>query len=135
MEGEQCILITNDATLYTIFVPGLRENDFEFFDLVVGQHFLKNLLYENCPNELIKNILLQCNHMSMDKTLDRRILGTLKRLRKKLEYIVRLHGGLDKTDYYELNSILNRVILKSNDGKCPIEMFKQKLPLGRRTTI
>lgn len=127
IEGKKCILITNDLTLFTIFIPQLNEHDIRFFDLVVCQHFLKNLLYENIPHNLIKQTISNCERMGTAKTSDRRVLFSLNRLRKKLEHIVWVQGGLDKTDYYELNSILNRVNLKNIDYKRPIDVLKQKL--------
>lgn len=127
IEGRRCILMTNDITMYTIFIPKLDEGDIRFFDLVVYQHFLKNLLYENIPHDVIKKTLSNCDHMGMAKTSDRRVLFYLNTFKKKLESIVTVHGGVDRMNYYELNSILNRVNLKSVACKRPIDILKQEL--------
>ncbi|MGO9739124.1 MAG: GIY-YIG nuclease family protein [Desulfomonilaceae bacterium] len=49
VERRKCVLITNDMTLFTMLIPGLKTPDFKSFHFVIGEHLFKNLLYENIP--------------------------------------------------------------------------------------
>jgi hypothetical protein len=51
----------------------------------------------------------------------------MNELKKILEYYVSSEGGLERTDLYELNRELNRIILGAIDHKRPIELLKEKL--------
>ena len=127
MGGRRRMLITNDLTMFTIFIPELQENDFRFLDLVIGQHFVKNLLYENIDQNLIRDVFSECEHMSFRQAHHEQALSPMKILRRKLEYIVRPRRDLDRVDFYELNAKLNRVALKSIGYNRPIDMLKKKL--------
>lgn len=127
MGGRRRMLITNDLTMFTIFIPELQENDFRFLDLVIGQHFVKNLLYENVDQNLIRDVFSECEHMSFRQAYDEQALSSMKILRRKLQYIVRPTRDLDQVDFYELNAKLNRVALKSIGYNRPIDMLKKKL--------
>jgi hypothetical protein len=35
IERRKCVLITNDATLFTMFIPALKKSDFNFFHRVI----------------------------------------------------------------------------------------------------
>jgi hypothetical protein len=61
------------------------------------------------------------------KTDNRSVLGSMNDQKFQLEYLIQSEGGLDKTDIYELNYKLNRIILSAIDYKYPIEILKKKL--------
>lgn len=46
VQRRKLVLITNDTTLFTMFIPGFKKADFESFHIVIGEHLFKNLLYE-----------------------------------------------------------------------------------------
>ena len=60
IERRKCILMTNDTTLFTIFIPALKKPDFQSFHFVFGQHLFKNLLHENIPQRQVEAILSEC---------------------------------------------------------------------------
>jgi len=127
IERRKCVLITNDITRYSIFIPSLKKQDFESFHFVLGQYLFKNLLHEKMSQRQIEVVLFESENIKYGKTNNRSVLGTMNEQKNQLEYIVYEEGGLAKTDVYELNHELNQSILSSIDYKHPLELFKEKL--------
>ena len=127
IERRKCVLITNDTTLFTMFIPALKKPDFQSFHFVFGQHLFKNLLYEEIPQNQIESVLSECEGIKYEKTNNRSVLGSMNDQRFQLEYLIQAEGGLARTEIYELNHKLNRNILSAIDYKYPIEMLRKKL--------
>ena len=58
IERRKCVLITNDKTLFAVFIPALQKPDFKSFQFVIGEHLFKNLLYENIPQRQIEAVFV-----------------------------------------------------------------------------
>ncbi len=127
IERRKCVLITNDTTLFTMFIPALKKPDFQSFHFVFGQHLFKNLLYEEIPQNQIETVLSECEGIKYEKTNNRSVLGSMNDQRFQLEYLIQAEGGLAGTEIYKLNHKLNRNILSAIDYKYPIEMLRKKL--------
>ena len=127
IERRKCVLITNDTTLFTMFIPVLKKPDFLSFHFIFGQHLFKNLLHEGIPQNQIEAVLSECEDIQYEKTNNRSVLGTMNEQRFQLEYYIQAESGLSRTDIYDLNHKLNRNILSAIDYKNPIEMFLAKL--------
>lgn len=127
IERRKCILITNDLTLYTMFIPYLKKDDFKTFHIVFGQNLFKNLLYEKISQREIETVLEEYREIQYAKTDSRSVLGSMNDQKIQLEYIIYSEGGLDNTDIYKLNNKLNRNILSAINYKHPIDMLKNKL--------
>lgn len=127
IERRKCILITNDSTLYTLFIPCLRKADFQNFHVVFGQHLFKNLLNEGFGQSQIEAVLDEHEQLLYDKTNNRSVLGSMNDQKIQLEWRIHLNGGLEETSIYNLNKELNRNILSAIDKSYPIEMLEDKL--------
>ncbi|VAW32990.1 hypothetical protein MNBD_CPR01-182 [hydrothermal vent metagenome] len=127
IERRKCVLVTNDLTLYTMFIPYLRKEDFKVFHIVFGQNLFKNLLYEKISQKDVETVLEEYQDIQYAKTDSRSVLGSMNDQKYQLEYIIYAKGGLDNTDIYQLNSELNRNILSAIKYRRPIEMLKDKL--------
>jgi hypothetical protein len=127
IQRHKCVMISNDLTLFTIFIPFLRKPEFEFFHRVVSEHFFKNLLHENIPQPQIEAVLSEFQNVGYQKTCNRRVLGSMNDLRKAVEYRVYEAGSLERINLYKLNEQLNRTILGVINHKEPIEMFREML--------
>ena len=127
IERRKCVLVTNDLTLYTMFIPYLKKEDFKVFHVVFGQNLFKNLLYEKLSQKDIETVLEEYQDIQYAKTDSRSVLGSMNDQKYQLEYIINAKGGLDNTDIYQLNSEVNRNILSAIKYKRPIEMLKDKL--------
>jgi len=127
IERRKCVLVTNDITLFTMFIPGLKKPDFQSFHFMFGQQLFKNLLHEKIPQKQIEKILLKCEDIKYKRTNNRSVLGSMNELKFQLEYHIEAEGGLERTDIFELNHRLNRTIMSSIKYKYPIEMFIEKI--------
>jgi len=108
IDRRKCVLLTNDACLYSIFIPGLKKPEFTHFPEVLGQHLFKNLLQEELPQEQIEIVLNELQSISYTKTNNRRVLGSMNDLTFQIKYQISANGGLDNADIYEINKDINR---------------------------
>ena len=127
IQRHKCVMISNDLTLFTIFIPFLTKQEFKFFDQVVGEHFFKNLIHENIPQPQIEAVLTEFQNVSFQKTCNRSVLGSMNDLRKAVEYRVYEAGRLERINLYELNEELNRTFLGVLNHKYPIKVLREKL--------
>jgi hypothetical protein len=127
IQRHKCVMISNDLTLFTIFIPVLRKPAFKFFDRIVGEHFFKNLLHENIPQPQIEAVLSEFQNVSYQKTCNRSILGSMNDLRRGVEYRIYEAGGLERINLYELNEELNRTFLGAINHNYPIKIFREML--------
>jgi hypothetical protein len=127
IERRKCVLITNDTTLFAVFIPALLKQGFESFDFVIAEHLFKNLLYENIPQAQIEAVLSECRNIKYLKSNNRRVLGSMNDQRFQIEYRIATEGGLAKSNIYELNHSLNEVPFSAINYRCPIIILKEKL--------
>ncbi len=127
VERRKCVLITNDITLFTLFIPALKKTEFQTFQHVFGQQLFKNLMYEEIPQNNIERVLTECQTIQYDKTNNRSVLGSMNDQKYLAEYYIQDEGGLARTNIFELNRKLNRNILSAIDLNHPIEMFVNQL--------
>ena len=109
IDRRKCILFTNDATLYSFLVPGLKKPQFENVREVFGQNLFKNLLWENFPQNQIEIVLDEHREIIIAKTNNRSVLGSMNDLTFQLKYRIGAKGGLANVDLAELNHELNRI--------------------------
>ena len=127
IQRHKCVMISNDSTLFTLFIPFLRKLEFKFFHHVVSEHFFKNLLHENISQPQIEAVLSEFQNVSYQKTSNRRVLGSMNDLRKAVEYRIYEAGSLERINLYKLNEQLNRTILGAINRKHPIQVLREKL--------
>jgi hypothetical protein len=109
IDRRKCILFTNDATLYSFLIPGLKKPQFESFREVFGQNLFKNLLWENFPQNQIEIVLDEHREIIIAKTNNRSVLGLMNHLAFQLKYRIAAMSGLVNVDIAELNHELNRI--------------------------
>ena len=127
VERRKCVLITNDITLFTLFIPALKKPDFQNFHCIFGQYLFKNLLHEEMTQVQIEKILPECEEVHYQKTNNRSVLGSMNNQQFYLEAIIQKEGGLERTDILELNHKLNRHILSAIAYHRPVKMFTEQL--------
>ena len=86
VDRRKCVLFTNDATLYSFLVPGIKKPQFENFTEVFGQNLFKNLLWENLPQKQIEIVLDEHREIIIAKTNNRSVLGSMNDLAFQLKY-------------------------------------------------
>ena len=109
IERRKCVLFTHDATLYAVFVPGLKKPEFEHLDEVFGQRLFKALLWDGFSQVQIEKVLDTCRTVRFARSNNRRVLGSMNEMRFHIEVNVEDAGGLDRVDLADLHYRLNRV--------------------------
>ncbi len=127
IERRKCVLVTNDSTLYAIFIPFLKKPDFQNFSDIFCQNLFKNLMHEGFSQIQIEALLDEHKTIKFSKTNNRSVLGSMNEQIFQLKSRIHSYGGVKFTPIYKLNNELNRVIFIAIDYNRPIEMLKEKL--------
>lgn len=127
IDRKKCVLFTNDQTLYSFFVPGLKKSEFVHFDEVFRQNFFKCLLNERFSQNQIEKVLDEYREVKFAKTKNRSVLGSMNDLTFQIKYRVEDSGGLNDLEPMDLNQALNRIPLKTIDYQYSIDALRAKL--------
>jgi len=109
---RKCILFTNDATLYSVFVPGLRKPDFQRIRGVLGQAVFRSLRLGGFRQSQIEAVLEEIDgpgELQITKTRNRSVLGSMNDLAFQLEWMVSDGGGVERCPIDEINQRINRI--------------------------
>ena len=127
IDRRKCALFTHDTTLYSFLVPGLKKPHFQNFREIFGQNLFKNLRLENFSQNQIETILNERLQISISKTNNRSVLGSMNDLAYQLRYEISSVGGLANADLAELNHYLNRVPMSSIEETYSIDALRKLL--------
>lgn len=109
IERRKCILFTNDRTLYTILVPGIRKKDLGGLCALFVEHLKLNIAQEGFEPEVVARVVAEYNEITIAPTVNRSVLGSMNDLSYEAKLQVHRAGGLDKADMLAVNLMLNRV--------------------------
>jgi hypothetical protein len=107
IERRKCILFTNDRTLYSFLVPGLKKKD-DFHDLFL-LNLNSNLAVEGLRQGEILKALDEYSEIAIAPTTNRSVLGSMNDLAGQAEFLIHRAGGLARADMLRVNMMLNRV--------------------------
>jgi len=127
IERRKCVLFTHDATLYSVFVPGLTKPDFEHLDEVFGQRLFKTLLWDEFPQAQIERMLDASRTIRFTRSNNRSVLGSMNDIRFQIEVHVAHDGGLANVDLADLHHRVNRTPFSAVGYRYPVEGFQEYL--------
>jgi hypothetical protein len=127
IDRRKCVLFTQNATLFSFLVPGLKKPHYENFLEVFRQSLFKRLLHEEIPQRQIEAILDEHREIVIAKTNNRSVLGSMNDLAFQLRYQIVAQGGLENVDLYELNRYLNRIPMGAINAIYSIDELKALL--------
>jgi len=108
IERRKCVLFTNDRTLYSVLLYGLKKPDFD----ALGQRFtsglLANLKNDGFPPEQVASIGMTCQKVSWGVTNNRRVLGSMNDMILTTKYMVAVYRQPIEQEIAQLNHELNR---------------------------
>lgn len=119
IERRKCILFTNDRTLYSFLVPGVKKKD-DFHDLFLV-NLNSNLAVEGLGQGERLKALAEYSDIAIVPTMSRSVLGSMNDLAGQVEFLIHRAGGLEKADMLRVNMILNRVPMGALKYKYAIE--------------
>ena len=129
-DRRKCVLFTHDATLYSIFVPGLKKPEFERLDDVFGQRLFKALVWDEFPQAQIEQMLEACRVIRFARSSNRSVLGSMNDMRFQIGLDVEDDGGLANVDLARLHHRLNRIPFSAIGYGYPVERLKAWLVQG-----
>lgn len=127
IDRRKCVLFTHDATLYSIFAPGLKMPEFEHLDEVFGQRLFKALLWDEFPQTHIERMLDACRVVRFTRSNNRSVLGSMNDIRFQIEVDVEHDGGLANADLAGLQHRLNRIPFSAVGYRYPVEGLREYL--------
>ena len=127
IDRRKCVLFTHDATLYSVFVPGLKNPDFERLDEVFGQRLFKALLWDEFTQTQIEWMLEACRAIRFTRSSNRSVLGSMNDIRFHIGWHVEDDGGLTSVDLGQLHHRLNRIPFSAIGYRYPVERLQEYL--------
>ena len=127
IDRRKCVLFTNDKTLFSFLVTGMKKPQFENFNEVFRLNLSKNLMNEDLSQKQIEHVFNEHREIRIAKTNNRSVLGSMNDLAFQVKYRIYVMGGLVTVDMAEINRELNRIPMGALDYKISIEELQKAL--------
>lgn len=109
IDRRKCVLFTNDKTLYTFLVTGMKKPEFENILEVFRLNLFKNIAKEKLPQSQVELVFNEHRELMITRTNSRSVLGSMNDLAYQAKYLIYDMGGLSNIDHHVLNYELNRI--------------------------
>ena len=100
---DNCVLITNDKTLFSFFIYGLKASDFKDFKESISQPIFKILMELGFSQSQFEKVLLSLENIQYSKTSNRSVISSMNDMKNQIEAY--LYGG---DNLYEFLHIIHR---------------------------
>jgi hypothetical protein len=127
IERRKCVLFTHDASLYSVFVPGLTKPDFARLGEVFGERVFKAMLRDEFSQTHIERTLEACRAIRFGRSGNRSVLGSMNEMRFHIELGIQHWGGLHRQDLIDLHHRLNRIPWSAIDYRYAVEALREYL--------
>ncbi len=128
IDRSKCLLVTNDESFYTLFIPGLKKSDFKQLKLIINEHLFRSMVYDGLSQTLIEKVLAVGDDLVFSTTNNRSVLGTMNDMKFALEHIVYANGGMKYCKPLEFQHTINSMMpLGPLKYGISLEVFKKKL--------
>jgi len=88
IERRKCVLFTNDRTLYSVLLFGLRKPDFDSLGMRYRDGLIANLQAAGLPAEQVASIGMACRPVAWGATNSRSVLGSMNDMISITKYMV-----------------------------------------------
>lgn len=113
IERRKCVLFTHDMSLFSVFVAGLRQDDFTHLDQIFGEAMVRTLRLCGLGEGEIARMLDWSRHNVYAKSNNRSVLGSMNDLAFQIEHRIAADGGLTATDLDDLRFAINGIPFKT----------------------
>jgi hypothetical protein len=127
VDRHKCLLLTNEKTLYSIFVPKVKKNDLRNFNNLFYTNLMFNLQFEKIEINIIEKFFKFSDDIEFTKTKNRSVLGSMNDFKFQIPFRIERQGGIHNLNLLELNYVLNRIPMGSLKYKYPIDKFFEEL--------
>lgn len=135
---RKSVLLVNDETRFTLFIPDFVKKDFADFGNVFRHHFERTLGYMGANPAQIAQAKLLLGGFSYHKTHNRSVLGTLNDLKVGIDYILKERfRRLPETEdeYRWLVTFLNETPCSGKDLQGVVFPGREMLKMINRTQL
>jgi len=117
---ENVLLITNDSTLYSFVIFGLKAKDFKNIEDVIRESIFKLLIESGFSQNQFEKVLSSMQSFNYCKSSDRSILSTMTEMKQCIGY------DLSQSPF-EINNSINNLMFKRTDYQKPFNLFQKLL--------
>jgi len=108
---KKCVLLMNNVSRYSVFIYGLKKDDFKKFPEICVVAIKENLLADGFDLEKVQKYLSKCDSIYFCKTDNRAVLGQMIDMTNMALGVLENDSSID-----EVNRFINRVpMLKAVD--------------------
>jgi hypothetical protein len=125
LDRRKCLLLTQAATLFSVFEPDVRAGQLRSIGELVSALVERELREEQLPPDTFGDMRGQ--ELVVAKTADRSVLGCMNDMAFLTEVAVGESGGLASLDVRALNRRLRRNINSARDYQRPIDLIRERL--------
>jgi hypothetical protein len=118
VEGRKCLLLTHVRTLFSVSAPDVRAADLRPIGPFVAASIQAALADEGLRRDTFGDL----ETVTVAKTADRRITGTMNDLAFTAEHVIATAGGLAHCEAERINHALHRTINSITGHVPPIEL-------------
>ena len=127
LDRKKYVLFTNDQTLYSFLVRWTKSLGLTSFQERFRLGLLKSLVNDNLDEEQLEYLLRRHEQITITKTNNRSVLGSMNDLVFQIRYMIYMKGGLSEFDLPEINRELNRIPMGAIQYIFSIEELKRRL--------
>lgn len=88
LQRRQCVLLVHNTTRFPVFIPAMKKHDFARFDYRFADSFMNTLLKTGAEDELMDLAVSQLAHISVEKSVDQSVLGTLNNMIQQIKFAI-----------------------------------------------
>jgi len=118
--GVDCLLITNDKTLFSFFIYDI---DFKYFNEIVRESVFKILVSLDIPQYQFEKVLNTMENINFTKTSNKGVLSSMNSMKRHIEVDL----FFSKHSLETINKRLNKIPHKRNEYEFSINLFRELL--------
>jgi len=105
IDHYDCLLITHDTTLFSLFMPHMIKQDFQRFTQLFGRVLFKAMLHFDFSQAQIECMLDGSREIQLAKTNSRSVLGSMNDMKQMINHTAFLHGGIAGMDGGDISGV------------------------------
>ena len=122
---RKCVLFTNEPSLYSFLVPGLKKKELTNIKYVFLTNMKLNLQAEKIEEYIINKVVLEYNEIQFSKTNSRSILGSMNDMKYQYEAFTYSDPEYSLRNILYINKKVNRTPMSAIKYAYSIEKLKE----------
>jgi hypothetical protein len=127
VERRKCVLFTNDRTLFSVLLFGLRKPDFESIGDRFRAGLIANLQAAGIPPEIVASMAMACRPVGWGATKSRSVLGSMNDMISIAKHMVALKRLRAEDEIVIQNHDLNRMPMSALKLVRPVDEMRAAL--------